>query len=41
MAEKKVDGQQETAIASKQVASLKTDLQLGFNLQDIRYQTPS
>ncbi len=40
--QKKVDGQQETAIASKQVASLKTDLQLGgFNLQDIRYQTPS
>lgn len=39
--QKKVDEHRETAIASKQVASLKTDLELGFNLQDIRYQAPS
>ncbi|MCW8331315.1 flap endonuclease Xni [Photobacterium sp. SDRW27] len=38
---KKVDEHHETAMASKQVATLKTDLQLGFNLQDIRYQAPS
>ncbi|WP_064602198.1 flap endonuclease Xni [Photobacterium sp. J15] len=35
---KKIDGHHEEAIASKQVSQLKTDLQLGFNLQDIRYQ---
>ena len=34
---KKIDGNHETAIASKRVSQLKTDLQLGFNLQDIRY----
>ena len=39
--QKKIDGHQDLAIASKQVASLKTDLQLGFNLQDIRYQIPA
>lgn len=38
---KKVDEHHDLAIASKQVATLKTDLQLGFNLQDIRYQPQS
>ncbi|PSW12596.1 flap endonuclease Xni [Photobacterium sanctipauli] len=36
--QKKVSENKELALASKQVASLKTDLQLGFNLQDIRYE---
>ncbi|MGF1760822.1 flap endonuclease Xni [Photobacterium sagamiensis] len=35
---KKVDEHHDLAIASKQVSTLKTDLQLGFNLQDIRYR---
>jgi 5'-3' exonuclease len=35
--QKKITGNEETARASKAVASLKTDLELGFNLQDIRY----
>lgn len=38
--QKKVGEHHDMATASKQVASLKTDLQLGFNLQDIRYQQP-
>ncbi|MGF1726051.1 flap endonuclease Xni [Photobacterium nomapromontoriensis] len=37
--QKKIDEHRESAIASKQVSSLKTDLELGFNLQDIRYQS--
>lgn len=36
--QKKINEHRESAIASKQVATLKTDLELGFNLQDIRYQ---
>ena len=35
--QKKITGNEETARASKAVASLKTNLELGFNLQDIRY----
>ena len=35
--QKKIDASRDEAIASKQVASLKTDLVLGFNLQDIRF----
>ena len=38
---KKVDEHHALAIASKQVSTLKTDLQLGFNLQDIRYRPQS
>ncbi|OZS45756.1 flap endonuclease Xni [Photobacterium sanguinicancri] len=38
--QKKITGNEDTARASKQVSSLKTDLVLGFNLQDIRYQPP-
>ncbi|PSW01673.1 flap endonuclease Xni [Photobacterium lipolyticum] len=38
---KKVDEHHDLAIASKQVSTLKTDLQLGFNLQDIRYRPQS
>ncbi len=34
---KKIDGHQDDARVAKQVASLKTDILLGFNLQDIRY----
>ncbi|WP_318448439.1 flap endonuclease Xni [Photobacterium leiognathi] len=37
---KKIDGNHEIALASKAASSLKTDLALGFNLQDIRYHTP-
>ncbi|WP_157037947.1 flap endonuclease Xni [Photobacterium aquae] len=36
--QKKIEAHRDSAIACKQVASLKTDLTLGFNLQDIRYQ---
>lgn len=36
--QKKIAAHGEQALACKQVASLKTDLQLGFNLQDIRFQ---
>ncbi|MGF1738942.1 flap endonuclease Xni [Photobacterium satsumensis] len=35
--QKKIDASRDEALASKQVASLKTDLVLGFNLQDIRF----
>ncbi|MBV7300053.1 flap endonuclease Xni [Enterovibrio paralichthyis] len=35
---KKLDGQEALALRCKQVATLKTDVILGFNLQDIRYQ---
>ncbi|WP_028024364.1 flap endonuclease Xni [Enterovibrio calviensis] len=38
--QKKLEGNQELAQHCKQVATLKTDIALGFNLQDIRY-TPS
>ncbi|MEZ8741864.1 flap endonuclease Xni [Photobacterium swingsii] len=38
--QKKITGNEAMARASKQVSSLKTDLELGFNLQDIRYQPP-
>ncbi|WP_413113749.1 flap endonuclease Xni [Thaumasiovibrio sp. DFM-14] len=34
---KKLAGQAENALNAKQAASLKTDIALGFNLQDIRY----
>ncbi|MDD1783780.1 flap endonuclease Xni [Enterovibrio sp. ZSDZ35] len=34
---KKLDGNQELALKCKQVATLKTDITLGFNLQDIRF----
>ena len=37
---KKIDGHYDVALASKAVSSLKTDLELGFNLQDIRYIMP-
>ena len=36
---KKFDAHIESARACKQVSTLKTDSKLGFNLQDIRYQT--
>lgn len=39
--QKKITEHRESAEASKKVASLKTDLALGFNLQDIRYLAPS
>ncbi|RXJ72523.1 flap endonuclease Xni [Veronia nyctiphanis] len=35
--QKKLDGQKELAVNCKQVATLKTDVVLGFNLQDIRF----
>ncbi|MEL6115489.1 flap endonuclease Xni [Photobacterium sp. SP02] len=35
---KKIEPNQDSARASKAVARLKTDLELGFNLQDIRFQ---
>ncbi|AMG30029.1 flap endonuclease Xni [Grimontia hollisae] len=35
--QKKLEGTQELALRCKQVATLKTDITLGFNLQDIRY----
>ncbi len=38
---KKFDQHIEMARICKQVASLKTDIELGFNLQDIRFQAPS
>nr|WP_086939094.1 flap endonuclease Xni [Thaumasiovibrio occultus] len=34
---KKIDGHQQDARNAKQVATLKTDIELGFNLQAIRY----
>ncbi|SHO54720.1 flap endonuclease Xni [Vibrio quintilis] len=37
---KKLTEHRELAIACKAVATLKTDIQLGFNLQDIRYHQP-
>ena len=39
--QKKIDGNHDTALASKKVSQLQTNLQLGFNLQDIRYQASS
>ncbi|MGR5176615.1 flap endonuclease Xni [Vibrio mediterranei] len=36
---KKLDAHIEMARKCKQVAALKTDIELGFNLQDIRYET--
>ncbi|KKC98488.1 flap endonuclease Xni [Photobacterium halotolerans] len=36
---KKIEPNKDSARASKAVARLKTDLELGFNLQDIRFQT--
>lgn len=36
--QKKMADNYELAVICKQVASLKTDLELGFNLQDIRFQ---
>ncbi|HIF9414504.1 TPA: flap endonuclease Xni [Photobacterium damselae] len=39
--QKKILGNEDLARACKQVASLKTDLELGFNLQDIRYTSPT
>ena len=36
---KKLDAHIERARKCKQVAALKTDIELGFNLQDIRYET--
>ncbi|UXI01820.1 flap endonuclease Xni [Photobacterium sp. TY1-4] len=36
--QKKIDAHREQAMICKQVAALKTELQLGFNLQDIRFQ---
>ncbi len=39
--QKKVLGNEDLARACKKVASLKTDLELGFNLQDIRYTSPT
>ncbi|WP_413694347.1 5'-3' exonuclease H3TH domain-containing protein [Pseudoalteromonas sp. KJ10-2] len=33
----KVQQQQQEAILSKQLVSLKKDIQLGFNLKDLRY----
>lgn len=35
---KKIDAHRDQAVICKQVAALKTDLQLGFNLQDIRFR---
>ncbi|USH03053.1 flap endonuclease Xni [Grimontia kaedaensis] len=35
--QKKLEGTEELALRCKQVATLKTDITLGFNLQDIRY----
>ncbi|MDO6707781.1 flap endonuclease Xni [Photobacterium sp. 1_MG-2023] len=35
---KKIEPAKASAVASKAVARLKTNLELGFNLQDIRYQ---
>ncbi|MFD2179279.1 flap endonuclease Xni [Veronia pacifica] len=35
--QKKLDGHQEIAEKCKQIATLKTDIALGFNLQDIRF----
>ncbi|OEE62420.1 flap endonuclease Xni [Enterovibrio norvegicus FF-454] len=35
--QKKLDGNEDLAQRCKQVATLKTDITLGFNLQDIRY----
>ncbi|MEI6896487.1 MAG: flap endonuclease Xni [Psychromonas sp.] len=37
----KVKNQQSEALLAKQLVTLKTDIELGFNLQDLRYQTPS
>ncbi|MGR5051030.1 flap endonuclease Xni, partial [Photobacterium damselae] len=38
---KKILGNEDLARACKQGASLKSDLELGFNLQDIRYTSPT
>ncbi len=38
---KKLDGQQEHALLCRRLASLRTDLQLGFNLQDLRWTGPN
>lgn len=35
---KKLDGNKDIALRSRQAATLKTDIPLGFNLQDIRYK---
>ena len=37
---KKFDEYYETAILCRKVAGLRTDIELGFNLQDIRYEKP-
>ena len=37
---KKFDEHYNTAILCRKVASLRTDIELGFNLQDIRYEKP-
>lgn len=38
---KKLDQQIESARKCKQIAALKTDIELGFNLQDLRYNGPN
>ncbi|PMH37505.1 flap endonuclease Xni [Vibrio sp. 10N.286.49.B3] len=38
---KKFDAHFESAVTCKQISALKTDIELGFNLQDLRYDKPS
>ncbi|WP_261873018.1 flap endonuclease Xni [Vibrio rarus] len=38
---KKITGQEEHALLCRELASLKTDLELGFNLQDLRWSQPA
>ncbi|GAK86997.1 DNA polymerase I [Vibrio ponticus] len=38
---KKMDKDIDMARKCKQVAALKTDIELGFNLQDLRYNGPN
>ncbi|WP_261815787.1 flap endonuclease Xni [Vibrio gallicus] len=37
---KKITGNEQHALLCRELSSLKTDLELGFNLQDIRWQKP-
>ena len=39
--QKRITGNEDLARCCQQIATLKTDITLGFNLQDIRYQNPS